>query len=130
MNEIIPCKQIEIVPRPEFFEGIFLEINLRKTKWLLMGGYNSSHHTISQFLGHVSKTLDKSLQNYDNFILLGDFNSPADSTHMSDFCLQYDLSNLIKEPTCYKNPANPSSIDVILTNRKDRFQNSLAIESD
>ena len=43
--------------------------------------------------------------------------------------MQYDLSNLIKEPTCFKNPANPSSIDVILTNRKESFQNSIAIET-
>ena len=37
VSEMIPCKQIEIVPRPQFFEGIFLEIKLRKTKWLLTG---------------------------------------------------------------------------------------------
>ena len=61
--------------------------------------------------------------------MLGDFNSSIDTKHMSDFCLLYDLDNLIKEPTCYKNPENPSSIDVILTNRKKRFQNSIALET-
>ena len=38
---------------------------------------------------------------------------------MKDFCDLYDLENLIKEPTCYKNAENPSSIDVILTNSKN-----------
>ena len=129
ISELIPSKQIEYIVKPEDFEGIFLEINLRKTKWLLMGGYNPSQHTISKFLNHVSKTLDKCLPIYDNFLLIGDFNSSVDTNFMSDFCSLYDLSNLIKQPTCYKNPDNPSSIDVILTNKKKSFQNSIALET-
>ena len=48
---------------------------------------------------------------------------------MNDFCETYNLENLIKEPTCFKNPNNPSSIDVTLTNRKNSFQNSMTIET-
>ena len=40
-----------------------------------------------------------------------------------------NAENLIKEPTCYKNAENPSSIDVILTNSKMSFRNSIAIET-
>ena len=36
---------------------------------------------------------------------------------------------MIKEPTCFKNILNPSSIDLILTNRSRMFQNSIAIET-
>ena len=43
---------------------------------------------------------------------------------MNAFCERYSLSSLIKEPTCYKNPANPSCIDLILTNSLRSFQNS------
>ena len=82
-----------------------------------MDGYNPSKHTISYFLNHISKNLDKRMGNYDNFILLGDFNSMMIESQML-----YNLSNLIKEPTCYKNPLNPTSIDVILTNRVNIFQ--------
>ena len=49
--------------------------------------------------------------------------------HMKDFCDLYDLENLIKEPTCFKNPNNPSSIDLMLTNRKRSFCNSRALET-
>ena len=129
VSDLIPCNQVEFLSRPNDVEGIFLELNLRKTKWLLMGGYNPSKHTISYFLNHISKNLDKRMGNYDNFILLGDFNSMMIESQMLDFCLLYNLSNLIKEPTCYKNPLNPTSIDVILTNRVDSFQNSTAIET-
>ena len=39
------------------------------------------------------------------------------------FLYQYDLSNLVKECTCYKNPRNPSCIDLCLTNSPLSFQN-------
>ena len=48
---------------------------------------------------------------------------------MKDFCELYSLENLIKEPTCYKNPNNPSLIDLMLTNRKNYFCNSTTIET-
>ena len=84
---------------------------------------------IWHFLSHVSQGLDNYLGNYDNILLLGDFNSTMYETHMKNFCELYDLQNLIKDPTCYKNASNPSSIDVILTNRKNSFQNSMGVET-
>ena len=48
---------------------------------------------------------------------------------MNAFCERYSLSSLIKEPTCYKNPANPSYIDLILTNLPRSFQNSGVVET-
>ena len=56
-------------------------------------------------------------------------NSTQEEHCMTDFCDTYDLENLINEPTCFKNPINPSSIDVMLTNRKRIFQNSMTIET-
>ena len=41
---------------------------------------------------------------------------------MSDFCDIYHLENLVNKATCFKNPTNPSCIDLILTNRKKSFQ--------
>ena len=63
-------------------------------------------------------------------LILGDLNSPVHDNEMKQFCDMYNLKNLINEPTCYKNIDNPSSIDVMLTNKKGSFQNSLAIEQD
>ena len=48
---------------------------------------------------------------------------------MSDFCETYNLENLVKEPTCFKNPNNPSCIDLILTNKKQRFIHTQVIET-
>ena len=41
----------------------------------------------------------------------------------------YNLHNLIKEPTCFKNLNNPSLIDLILTNRPNSFQISQVIQT-
>ena len=102
-------------------EGIFIEIRVRKIRWLIMGGNNPNKECISYFLSHVSRELDKLLANYENFLILGDFNSVTSDKSMRDFCEMYDLINLINEAICYKNPHNPSSIDVILTNKKEFF---------
>ena len=48
---------------------------------------------------------------------------------MNDFCNAYNLSSLIKEPTCYKNPDNPSSIDLTLKNSPRIFQGSCVMET-
>ena len=48
---------------------------------------------------------------------------------MAEFCGLFNLKSLIKVPTCYKTLDNPPCIDLILTNRFNSFQNSIAIES-
>ena len=125
----LPCKQITFDTLPNDIECIFLELNLRKQKWPIMGAYNPKKENISYFLGHVSKDLDKVMSKYENILILGDFNSTMSEEAMKEFFPQYDLHNLIKEPTCYKNADNPTSIDVILTNKKEYFTNNSAVET-
>ena len=128
VREDIPAKKLEH-PSLINFEGIFIEIKLKNRKWLVFGGYNPDKHTINNFLTQVSHALDFYMTKYDNFLLLGDFNSEMSETSMIDFCDTHNLNNLIKEHTCYKNPDNPSTIDLILTNRPKCFQNSTTIET-
>ena len=59
-----------------------------------------------------------------DFIIVGDFNTEVTQTSMKVFCDSYEFKNLIKDATCYKNPENPSCIDLILTNNPNSFQNS------
>ena len=84
---------------------------------------------ISSFLNYLSKGIDKYLAKYENILILGDFNSEVNEKHMNDFCELYNLQNLIDEPTCYKSTNNPSSIDLMLTNRKNSFHNNMTIAS-
>ena len=125
----IPCRQLNKHTLQPNVEGIFIELNLRKNKILLFGGYNPKKEYISHFLSSIGDNLDVYLGDYDNYLLIGDFNSEITERAMSDFCETYNLSNLIRDVTCYKNAKNPSSIDVMLTNREKRFCNSMTIES-
>ena len=45
------------------------------------------------------------------------------------FCETYNLQNLVKDPTCYKNPSKPTCIDLILTNFPKSFQHTQTIET-
>ena len=78
---------------------------------------------------HLGKGLDNYIGNYDNILLLGDFNSEFSEPCLNDFCDIYNLKNLVKEPTCYKNSDNPSCIDLFLTNRPWIFQCTTTIET-
>ena len=90
--------------------------------------YNKKSN-ISNFLENLGPMLDHHMVKYDNVLLVGDFNSETHEMRMNEFCDVYSLRNLITEPTCYKNPLNPSSIDLMLTNKIRSFLNSQAIET-
>ena len=115
----------ELMPRVLFpeLECTFLELRIRQSKWLVVVGYNPHKEDISKFLDGISEEMDKFLPKYENLLMLGDWNSDVTEGRMAEFCEMYNLENLIKEPTCFKSTENPSSIDIILTNKKLSFQN-------
>ena len=129
IHDDLECKEIKSHKLPKKTEGIFLKLTIRNSKWLIMGGYNPKKENIKNFLNHIGKELDRFLPNYENLLLLGDFNSEMSEESMKNFCETYNLSNLITDPTCYKSIDNPSCIDVMLTNRSPCFENSTVIET-
>ena len=129
VREGLTCKELK--PRklyPEL-ECTFLELRIRQCKWLVVMGYNPQKEKIGNFIDQLSLEIDQHLPNYENLLMLGDWNSAVTEKEMSNFCEMYNLENLIKEPTCFKSMENPSSIDLILTNKKNCFQNSMTIET-
>ena len=48
---------------------------------------------------------------------------------MNDLCKSYNLSSFIRESTCYKNPENPSCVDLLLANSLNSFPNSSVVEA-
>ena len=73
--------------------------------------------------------LDVYLKHYDNLLILGDFNSNLKDGCLNAFSNVNNLKSLNKEPTCFKNPNNPSCIDLFLTNRSRYFQNTPTTET-
>ena len=101
----------------------------KKEKWLLRCSYNLKYSQIAHYLKEIVKDIDVLTSKYDNSILMGVFNAQPADTVVSDFCEIYDLKNIIREKTCFKNPNNPGCIDLIITNRPKGFQNSMVIET-
>ena len=77
VREDIPSKLLSKHSFTKNVEGMFIEINLRKTKLLFFGGYRSEHEvhglTKSDFLEQIGFALDK-YSSYDKILLAGDFN--------------------------------------------------------
>ena len=92
----IPGKPLSVEPLPT--ECLFVEINLW-LKWI-----------ISNHLQLTRKKLDLYSSNYEHIILVGDFNSKMNDKCMNDFCESDNLSSLVRESTCYKNPEDHSGI--------------------
>ena len=111
------------------YEAFYIEINVRKKKWLIGCTYNPKHSLISSHLDQLGRYLDRYLTTYDNFLLLGDMNAEPNNQTVIDFCQVYSCKNLIHEKTCFKNLQNPSCIDLMISNVPKSFQSSVAIET-
>ena len=73
--------------------------------------------------------MNKLCPDYENIIILGGFNVEAKEKSISDFMSTYNLKSLVKQKTCFKNPDNPSCVNLILTNSPRSFQVSSVFEA-
>ena len=100
----------------------FMELNLRRNKWFLCFSDNPTYSQISHNLKEIGRDLDVLTSMYGNIILMGKSNAePADSV-VSDFCEIYNLKNIIRKKTCFKNPNNPSCVDLKLQTGQNVFK--------
>ena len=104
VREDIPSKLLNKHNFTKYVEGLFVEINLRKTKLLFFGGYRSDHREYGlskmEYLEQLCFGLDK-YSGYEKVLIAGDFNIDNDDEILQDFLFEQNLKNLIKEPTCY-----------------------------
>ena len=105
VREDIPSDQLSKHNIPKNVEAIFVEINLRKNKFLLVGVYNSTSPEFGTsdtvFFEQIGFTLDI-YSGYDKFLLAGDLNVQEGDDTLDDFMDEFHAKNLVKEPTCLK----------------------------
>ena len=77
-------------------EGFFVEIRLRKKKWLLCNSYNPKKNLMANHLNCIDRNLDSQLGQFENFILMSDFNVEPNDATMKSFCQIYGCKNLSK----------------------------------
>ena len=100
VREDIPTKRLEKHNFNKCIEGIFIEINLRKTKLLFFGVYRSENRDLGvsdiEFFEQVGLALDQ-YSSYDKFLLAGDFNMEEDDEALHNFLYERNAKNLVKE---------------------------------
>ena len=95
----MPCSILNI--KQLTIEALFIEINLRKKKWLLCCSYNPHKNLLVAHLREIQLALDVLFSKYENTIIIVDFNSEPKESALIDFCQPYDIENLINNFTCY-----------------------------
>ena len=78
---------------------MFLKINFRKSKWLLLNTYHPPSQSDDFYFHNISLALDIYTQNYDKILLAGDFNAEEEKNGMKNIMELYNLKNLVKEKT-------------------------------
>ena len=126
-REDIPCKQLHKHSFAKDIEGLFLELNLRKSKWLLFGTYHPPSQNDDYFFKSVADALHIYNNSYEKVILAGDFNAEVCEKVFDCFLGTFGLNSLIKDNTSFKSLINPSCIDLLLTNNKSLFNTSSVI---
>ena len=82
---------------------------------------------MSYFLTTLSDAVDFYSRNYDNIIILGDFNAEPQTPILGSFLELHSLYNHMKQKTCWKS-ASGSCIDLIISNKKHSLQHTGAVE--
>ena len=121
--------------------GVFLvEFNLRQKKWLLFHYYNLHKNQISNYLKEIGRSIDAFSSNYDNLLLLGDFQAETTEGPMKYFpyfitekrkCNYVNVNvNVIMDKNLLQKPRKPLCIDLIMIKMPKSFQNSQAIKTE
>ena len=110
-------------------ESFYIEIKIRKKKWLLVCTCNPNKNLISNHLKEIGKNLVTVLPNMTTLFSLVIL-IRSKQNQMLDFCEIYSCQNLIKDNTCFKNLWKLSCIDLIIPNRLKSFQNSVTVETE
>ena len=120
----IPSRRL---PRtePDRIEAIHVELLISQQKWLLMANYRPPCQSHISYTENAVKAIDSAFRNFNNVILLGDLNFnmlvQEKSAPLTELCDIFNLTNIVKEPTCFPKNSNPSLVDVILTNNQKTF---------
>ena len=91
VREDIPSKILEKHKLSQDIEGIFIELNFKKIKWLLFGTYHPPSQNDQYYFEEIDKAID-CYNSYDRSVLIGDFNS-EDSSIFQDYLVHFPAQN-------------------------------------
>ncbi len=128
----IPHKRVEekeYTDKRHHIESMVFEMMMKNQKWFLLLTYKHPKVSDNVFLPHVFRFYESIEREAREVILLGDINTDMQYKNdkiTTELCQVYGLSNLITQPTCFKNPEG-TLLDPILVMNKNKFQNAFNI---
>ena len=103
------------------------ETRLKKEKWLFVSIMKPLLQSNQYFLDILGDVVDFYPQDYDNKVILGDFNLEPSDPSIGLLMNNENVFNLVKSNTSFK--CEGSCIDLILTVRKFSFKNTCSFET-
>ena len=119
VNSNIPPKGLKARDYSGDIQVIYVEINLKKQKWLVEAIYIPLSQCKYYFINEL-KIWEKYRGSYENTVILGNFNMQP--TILETLLEDNSFVNLITSNACFKWKPG-SRIDLILTNRRKSFRN-------
>ena len=92
----IPSRQLFNFEFPADIQILAVELNLRKTKWLLLNIYRPSSQNLIYFLNHLANAI-LLYNRYESIFINGDFNAEPNTPELSNFLNSNQLHNHMKE---------------------------------
>ena len=83
-------------------EIILIEFSIETRKWLCIGLYKLPSQNDKYFLDNLSLILNKLTCQFDNIMLMGDFNLTVENKNHKVFMSTFDMKYLIKRPACFQ----------------------------
>ena len=109
-------------------ECIVVELVCERKKAFLYFCYRSPRINVNTYLELLSRSVDQALIETDNISIIGDLNQnlmmSTHSNELRDFADLYNMTNIIKSPTCYKSVNNNSLVDIVFTTDKSFYKAS------
>jgi hypothetical protein len=110
-------------------ECVTIELNINNNKILLVCMYKNPKINPQNFKQFFEDTCEKLFDQYENVIIIGDlnFNMLTDNV-LSHICPNFNLTNIINKPTCFKSNV-PTLIDVMLVSKRKKFIESFSFDT-
>ena len=109
-------------------EVLAVEVLIGKKRWIFISLYKQPKVKTCQLIICIDNMMTQLSTQDFNVILFGDFSVNMMKHNELTDCLQLNgLTNLVKEPTCFK--GTPSVIDLIVTNAPKSLKNTACFDT-
>ena len=126
ISKDIPYSQSSINICNNDFECITVELNVGKEKISLVGAYKNPKMDAVLFKHIFENIRETILDSKDHIIIIGDLNfNMANENILTKVMPAYNLTNIIKEATCFKSN-EPTIIDIMLVTKRRKFVKSFS----